>query len=95
MSTSRRYPKEVRERAVRLVFENEQDYPSQWAAITSIAARVSPPRNGSRLVSKLPIPDSNQAYWRRTSSSPKPESFPHILSGLTTVTAIAVSISTT
>jgi hypothetical protein len=25
---------------VRLVFENEQDYPSQWAAITSIAART-------------------------------------------------------
>ena len=37
MSRSRRYPKEVRERAVRLVFEHEQDYESQWAAITSIA----------------------------------------------------------
>ena len=35
MSTSRRYPKEVRERAVRLVFEREQDYPSQWSAISS------------------------------------------------------------
>jgi transposase len=34
-----RYPAEVRERAVRLVREHEGDYPSQWAAITSIAAK--------------------------------------------------------
>jgi transposase-like protein len=40
MSTSRRYPKEVRERAVRLVFEREQDYPSQWSAISSIAGKT-------------------------------------------------------
>ncbi len=39
MSTSRRYPREVRERAVRLVFEHEQDYESQWAAIRSIAEK--------------------------------------------------------
>ena len=34
-----RYPAEVRERAVRLVREHEGDYPSQWAAITSIATK--------------------------------------------------------
>lgn len=34
-----RYPVEVRERAVRLVREHEGDYPSQWAAITSIATK--------------------------------------------------------
>jgi transposase len=39
MPTSRRYPPEIRERAVRLVFEHEQDYPSQWAAIRSIAEK--------------------------------------------------------
>lgn len=39
MPTSGRYPKEIRERAVRLVFEHEQDYPSQWAAIRSIAEK--------------------------------------------------------
>jgi transposase len=39
MSTSRRYPPEIRERTVRLVFEHEQDYPSQWSAIRSIAEK--------------------------------------------------------
>ena len=41
MPTSRRYPPEIRERAVRLVFEHEKDYPSQWAAICSIAQKSS------------------------------------------------------
>lgn len=40
MNRSTRYPKEVRERAVRLVFEHEREYPSQWAAITSIASKL-------------------------------------------------------
>ena len=33
------YPVEVRARAVRLVREHEGEYPSQWAAITSIATK--------------------------------------------------------
>jgi transposase len=40
MDRSTRYPKEVRERAVRLVFEHEREYPSQWAAISSISAKL-------------------------------------------------------
>src|SRR5664280_1390550 len=40
MDRQTRYPKEVRERAVRLVFEHEREYPSQWAAITSIASKL-------------------------------------------------------
>jgi transposase len=40
MNRSTRYPKEVRERAVRMVLEHERDYSSQWAAITSIATKL-------------------------------------------------------
>jgi len=39
MTRPGRYPVEVRERAVRLLREHEGEYPSQWAAITSIAAK--------------------------------------------------------
>jgi len=35
-----KYPVEVHERAVRLVFENQGEYESQWAAICSISAKV-------------------------------------------------------
>ena len=33
------YPQELRERAVRMVFEHQDEHPSQWAAICSIAAK--------------------------------------------------------
>ncbi len=34
------YPAEVRERAVRMVFEHQDEYPSQWKAIESISAKL-------------------------------------------------------
>ena len=41
MTTSpKKYSPEVRERAVRLVFEHRGEHESQWAAIESIAAKI-------------------------------------------------------
>ena len=39
MATSRRYPQELRERAVRMVFEHRREHPSEWAAIRSLAEK--------------------------------------------------------
>ena len=40
MSKSIRYSPEVRERAVRMVFEHQREYPSQWQAVVSIASKI-------------------------------------------------------
>lgn len=34
------YPAEFRERAVRMVFEHQDDYPTQWKAVQSISAKL-------------------------------------------------------
>jgi len=40
MTKAKKYSLEVRERAVRLVFEHQEEYASQWAAISSIAEKI-------------------------------------------------------
>ena len=36
-----RYPDEMRQRAVRMVFDHQHEYPSQWKAIESISKKLS------------------------------------------------------
>jgi transposase-like protein len=38
--TSNKFSPEVRERAVRMVFEHKGEHPSEWAAMSSIAAKI-------------------------------------------------------
>jgi transposase len=40
MGKATRFPPEVRERAIRLVKEQESQYESQWAAIKSVAGKI-------------------------------------------------------
>ena len=40
MTQRTRYSPEVRERAVRMVFDHSSEYESQWATIVSIAAKI-------------------------------------------------------
>lgn len=39
MTRRGKYPTEVRDRAIRLVQQHRSDYPSEWAAISSIAGK--------------------------------------------------------
>jgi len=40
MGRPNKYSAEVRERAVRLVLEHREEYPSEWAALGSIASKI-------------------------------------------------------
>lgn len=40
MREQKRYSPEVRERAVRMVFDHDREYDSQWSAIVSISSKI-------------------------------------------------------
>ena len=48
MNRSKRYSLQVRQRAVRMVLDHEHSYPSQWAAIGSIAEKIGCTRESLR-----------------------------------------------
>ena len=41
MARPSKYPRELRERAVRMVFEHVHEHPSQWATIRSVAEKLA------------------------------------------------------
>jgi len=48
MGKQNRYSPEVRERAVRMVFDHEAEYDSQWGAICSVASKIGCSPEGLR-----------------------------------------------
>ena len=40
MPLGTRYPREMRERAVRMVVEHRDEYPTEWAALASISSKL-------------------------------------------------------
>ena len=57
-----RHPAELRERAVRMVFEHTHEYPSQWKAICSIADKLD-------LNRETPAPVGSPSRGRRRPSA--------------------------
>jgi len=43
MGRPSKYPQELRERAVRMVFEHAHEHPSQWATIRSVSSKLDCP----------------------------------------------------
>jgi transposase-like protein len=65
MKKSVRYSPEVMERAVRMVQEAGSEYESQWAAITSIAAKIGCTVNQRRKLSTFQRPILSTLEGRR------------------------------
>ena len=56
-----KYSQEVRERAVRMVFEHQHEYPSRWKAIESIAEKLDINRETLRVwVRRVEVDDGRR-----------------------------------
>ena len=60
MGTGTRYPNEMKERAVRLVLEQQSDCASQWATIESVASKIGCTRETLRRWVRQAERDSGQ-----------------------------------
>ena len=61
MNSQKRYPPEIRERAVRLVLEHQENYDSQWAALTSTADKIGcAPETLRRWVRRAEVDQGNR-----------------------------------
>ena len=70
MGSPNRYPPEVRERAVRIVFSQESEHDSQWAAICSISAKLGMTSETlRRWVRQAEIDEGRRAGCQRVSVS--------------------------
>ena len=58
MNKPKTYSPEVRERAVRMVFDHAPEYPSQWACIQSIAEKIG--CSGETLRNWVRLAEQNQ-----------------------------------
>lgn len=61
------YPRELRERAVRMVFEHQGEYKSQWKAIESIAEKLDVHRESLRVWVRQAERDAGQRGGLTTS----------------------------
>jgi transposase len=55
-----KHPPELRERAVRMVLEHQHEYPSQWKAIESVAAKLDLNRETLRVWVRRAETDAGQ-----------------------------------
>ena len=69
MSTSKRYPDELKARAVRMVLEHRAEYPSQYAAVKAVAERLDIGIESLRLWVKRADVDAGRAPGITTAES--------------------------